>query len=103
MLSILKEMQQSLKEDSGFNNCQAIAKSLLSMGYADDIVMTYQICHDIADLAQNNQLTSIHIKISGITDFDAEYYYENGYANYEDLTADKLENMLYDLIQEMEE
>lgn len=102
MLSILKEMQQSLKEDDGFNNCQAIARSLLNMGYGDGIMMTYQICRDIADLAENNQLTSIHNKISGITDFEAEYYWENGYANYEDLTAGRLECMLYDLIQEME-
>lgn len=103
MLTVLKELQQSLKEDDGFNNRQAIAKSLLSMGFAEGIVMTHQICQDIANLAQSQQLTSIHIKISGITDFDAEYYWENGYANYEDLTAGRLECMLYDLISEMEE
>lgn len=102
MITVLKEMQLSLKEDKGFNNCQAIARSLLSMGYSDSIVMSRQICEDINHLSRFEQLSSICFKLKDINNFNAEYYWETGYGHYEDLTADKLDNVLYDLIQDME-
>ena len=101
----LRDLNQSL-ENGG--NLQQIAKALYDMYNNDEItelsiVSADLVCDSIRIAAEKNNLMSIANLVNDITDFSQQFYYEDGYSNYSDLTKDNLECILYDLIKEMEE
>ena len=48
-------------------------------------------------------LTPLGILIQGITRWEATWFYINGYGNFEDLTDDKLDRMIDDIINNLPE
>ena len=101
----LRDLNQSLETG---DDLQQIAKTLYDMYNNDEItelsiVSADLVCDSIRVAAEKNNLMSIANLVGGITDFSKQFYYEDGYSNYSDLTKDNLECILYDLIKEMEE
>lgn len=75
-----------------------------AVDYVDIVSMRHvadKIMEKVDDTASS--LAPLGILIQGITRWDATWFYINGYGNFEDLTSDKLDRMIDDIINNLPE
>lgn len=63
-----------------------------------DIATAKEVCDTIFKEAAEENLVSIGILISGITEWAANYFMVDGYGNYSDLTSSHMDDVINDIL-----
>lgn len=70
---------------------------------AENIVRRNELICDMVNLLDKNELESFGNLIKGITKWSADWFYRDGYGNYEDLTDEKVNMIIDDILNNLPE